>query len=138
MNGTMVVAGVVIFIIVSWLMGFVNELNEDVDVSYGFHEKALVTGDKSHYTVDTNGREVLQLHTLSMQEKKNLWNHSLLKEDMLALFPNFSEIEYFVNNQVEDDGLFKEKLLTHIGAVQEAYIGGRLSDEQAKSMLSHF
>lgn len=138
MNGTMVVAGVVIFIIVSWLTGFVNELNEDVDVSYGFHEKALVTGDKSHYTVDTNGREVLQLHTLSMQEKKNLWNHSLLKEDMLALFPNFSEIEYFVNNQVEDDGLFKEKLLTHIGAVQEAYIGGRLSDEQAKSMLSHF
>ena len=138
MNGTMVFAGVVIFIIVSWLTGFVNELNEDVDVSYGFHEKALVTGDKSHYTVDTNGREVLQLHTLSMQEKKNLWNNSLLKEDMLTLFPNFSEIEYFVNNQVEDDGLFKEKLLNHIRAVQEAYIGGSLSDEQAKLKLSHF
>ena len=138
MNGTMVVAGVVIFIIVSWLTGFVNDLNEDVDVSYGFHEKALVTGDKSHYTVDTNGREVLQLHTLSMQEKKNLWNHSLLKEDMLALFPNFSEMEYFITNQVEDDGLFKKKLLNHLNSVQEAYIGGRLSDEQAKSTLSHF
>jgi len=138
MNGTMVFAGVVIFIIVSWLTGFVNDLNDDVDVSYGFHEKALLTGDKSHYTVDMNGREVLQLHTLSMQEKKNLWNHSLLKEDMLALFPNFSEMNYFVNNQVEDDGFFKKKLLEHISAVQEAYIGGSLSDEQAKVKLSNF
>ena len=138
MNGTMVFAGVVIFIIVSWLTGFVNELHDDVDVSYGFHEKALLTGDKSNYTVDENGREVLQLHTLSMQEKKNLWNNSLLKEDMLALFPNFSEMEYFIKNQVEDDGLFKEKFLSHIGAVQEAYIGGIISEDRAKERLSNF
>jgi len=138
MNGTMVFAGVVIFIIVSWLTGFVNNLNKDVDVNYGFHEKALLTGDKSHYTVDMNGKEVLQLHALSMQEKKNLWNHSLLKEDMLALFPNFLEMTYFVNNQVEDDGLFKKKLLEHINSVQESYIGGSLSDEQVKLKLSNF
>jgi hypothetical protein len=138
MNGTMVFAGVIIFIIVSWLTSFVNELNDDVDVSYGFHEKALLTGDNSNYTVDMNGKKVLQLDTLSMQEKRNLWNSSILKEDMLAEFPNFSEIHYIVNNQVKDEGLFKKKLLNHINAVQEAYIGGTLSDEQAKLKLSNF
>jgi hypothetical protein len=57
---------------------------------------------------------------------------------MLALFPNFSEMTYFVNNQVEDDGLFKKKLLEHINSVQESYIGGSLSDEQVKLKLSNF
>ncbi len=138
MNGTMIVAGVVIFIIVSWLTGFINKLNDDVDVSYGFHEKALITGDKSNYTVDVNGREVLQLHTLSMQEKKDLWNASTLNKDMLALFPDFSEIEYFINNQIEDDGAFKQKLLEHVKHVEEEYIGGSISEEQAKVSLLKF
>jgi hypothetical protein len=138
MNGTMVFAGVIIFIIVSWLTSFVNELNDDVDVSYGFHEKAVLTGEKSNYTVDINGKEVLELNTLSMQEKKNLWNSSILKADMLEEFPNFSEIHYIVDNQLKDEGLFKKKLLNHINAVQEAYIGGTLSDEQAKLKLSNF
>jgi len=138
MNRTMIFAGVVIFIIVSWLTGFVNELHDDVDVSYGFHEKAVLTGDKSNYRVDVNGREVLQLQTLSMQEKKNLWNHSTLKNDMLALFPDFSEIDYFINNQVEDDGLFKQELLDHINHVEEEYIGGSISEEQAKASLLKF
>jgi len=138
MNGTMIFAGVVIFIVVSWLTGFVNELHDDVDVSYGFHEKAILTGDKSNYTVDVNGRDVLQLDTLSMQEKKNLWNRSTLKEDMLVLFPDFSEMHYFINNQVEDDGHFKQELLEHLNGVEEEYIGGTLSEEQAKRALSKF
>jgi hypothetical protein len=138
MNGTLIFAGVVIFIIVSWLTGFINKINDDVDVSYGFHEKAVVTGDKSHYRVDMNGREVLQLHVLSMEEKKKVWNSSILKKDMLALFPNFSEMHDFVMNQVEDDGLFKKELLEYIDSIEEAYIGGTMSDEQVKLKLSNF
>ena len=138
MNKTMIFAGVVIFIIVSWLTGFVNELHDDVDVSYGFHEKAVLTGDTSNYRVDVNGKKVLQLDTLSMQEKKNLWNASTLKEDMLVLFPDFSEIKYFINNQIEDDGLFKQELLEHVQHVEEDYIGGNISEERAKASLSKF
>ena len=136
MNGTMIFAGVVIFVIVSWLTGFINELNDDVDVRHGFHEKAVITGDKSNYRVDENGKEILQLQTFSMQEKKDLWNNSVLKADMLALFPDFSEMEYFINNQIEDDGLFKQELLEHVKHVEDEYIGGALSEERAKASLS--
>ena len=138
MNGTMVFAGVVIFVIISWLVGFINTLHDDVDVNYGFQEKAMISGDKSNYTVDAQGNEVLKLDTLSYQEKKNLWKHSLLKEDMLELFPRFSEIKYFIENHIEDDGAFKEALLEHVEGVELKYIGGTLTGESAKSTLSNF
>ena len=139
MNKTMIVAGVVIFTIVSWLTTFVNEIHEDVDVSYGFHEKELIAGEESNYIVDVNGKKVLQLQTLSMQEKKSLWNKSTLKNEILELFPDFTEIKYLINNQIEDDdGLFKQELLNHIDSVQEEYIGGSLSEEQVKERLLKF
>jgi len=138
MNRTMIFAGIVIFVIVSWLTGFVNTLNEDVDVNYGFQEKAFVTGEKSNTLVNSQGDEVLLLSKLSLQEKKNRWTNSILKNDMLALFPQFSEMRYFVENHIEDDGAFKQELLEHINSVELEYIGGSLTGQSAKASLSKF
>ena len=130
--------GVVAFAIVSFVTIIVNELTSEVDVSYGFHEKEFITGDNSNAIVDVNGKEILQLQAISMEEKKKIWNNSTLKDDILALFPNFSEINYCINNQIEDDGLFKEELLNHIDSIREKYIGGSLSVGQAKASLLKF
>jgi len=127
----MIFVGVLAFAIVSLVTIIVNELTNEVDVSYGFHEKEFITGD-------SNGKEVLQLKAISMEEKKKIWNNSTLKDDIFALFPNFSEIKYLIKNQIEDDGLFKQELLNHIDSVKEEYIGGRLSVEQAKVSLLKF
>jgi len=135
MNKTMIFAGVVIFLIVSWLTGFVNELNDEVDVSYGFNEKAIITGDKSNSIIYVNGKEVLQLDKLPMKEKKNLWNSSVLKKDMLVLFPDFAKMQYFIKNHIKDDGLFKKELIEHLNDIEEEYIGGSISEEQAKALL---
>jgi len=128
--------GVVAFAIVSFVTIIVNELTSEVDVSYGFHEKEFIIGDNA--IVDGNGKEILQLQAISMEEKKKIWNNSTLKDDILALFPNFSEINYCINNQIEDDGLFKEELLNHIDSIREKYIGGSLSVGQAKASLLRF
>ncbi len=125
MNKTAVVAGVIIFSIVYLLTGFVNGLNDEVDVSYGFHEKELIAGDK---VINS---------TLSLEENKKIWNSSPLKIEMLTLFPRFEEMKEFVNNNIEDD-TFKNRLLTHIDDVQEKYIGGTLTQESAKASLSKF
>jgi len=130
--------GVVAFAIVSFVTIIVNELTSEVDVSYGFHEKEFITGDNSNAIVDVNGKEILQLQAFSMEKKKKIWNNSTLKDDILALFPNFSEINYCINNQIEDDGLFKEKLLNHIDSIREKYIGGSLSVGEAKANLLKF
>jgi hypothetical protein len=138
MNKTMIFAGVVIFSIISWLTSFVNTLHEDVDVNYGFEEKVVLLGDKTKTLINNQGNEVLFLNGLLLQEKKTLWSASIFKEDMLKLFPRFSEMRYFVKNHIEDDGEFKEQLLEHIDAVEITYIGGSMTGQSAKTALSKF
>jgi hypothetical protein len=135
MSKTVISFGVIVFLIISWLIGFVDKLDEEVDVNYGFNEKAMVEGN---YKLDSIGNEVLELSTLSLAEKKRLWNQSQLKEEMINLFPNFSEIKYFIENRLEDDGSFKHELLTYVEHVQDNYIGGGMSGKKAKIMLSNF
>ena len=138
MNGTVIFSAIVIFVIVSWLIGFVNTLHDEVDVSHGFNEKSMIIEGKSNYSVNSQGNEVLQLYTLSDKEKKKLWNGSPLKKDMLKLFPRFSEIKYFIEEHIEDDGNFKEDLLGHVNSVELEYIGGSLTGQSAKASLSNF
>ena len=57
---------------------------------------------------------------------------------MLNFFPRFSEMRYFVENHIEDDGNFKEKLLEHIDSVELTYIGGSMTGQSAKATLSKF
>ena len=59
MNGSMIFGLAVIGLIVYWLIGFVHDLDEDVDVSYGYNEKRLVSDG-----------EVLEMSSLSESEKK--------------------------------------------------------------------
>ena len=138
MNGTMVFVGVVIFLIISWLTTFINTLHDDIDVNYGFEEQVIVSNNKTNSLVNSQGNEVLLLNTLSLQEKKSLWSDSLLKEDMLKLFPRFSEMRDFVEKHIEDDANFKEKLLEHIDDVEVTYIGGEMTGQSAKASLSTF
>jgi len=137
MNKTIIFAGIIIFFIVNWLIGTVNNLHDDVDVSHGFNEKALAL-EKSHTVTNSFGDEVLSLSTLSAKEKKDLWNGSSLKIEMLELFPHFIEMKAFVEEHLEDDSVFKEKLLSTIGNVEFEYIGGTMSGDKAKATISNF
>ena len=138
MNQTVAFFSVVIFLIVFWLIGFVDSLQDEVDVNYGFNEKRIVEGSSKNYTVNSSGNEVLLLNKLSLNDKKKLWNQSVLKRDMLNLFPDFSEMKYYINEHIEDDGDFKSELLEHLKSVEVKYISGGLTGKKAKSMLSDF
>jgi len=140
MKATLLFAALIIFAVVYWLVGFVNVLHDDVDVSHGLktEREQVVTGDRSKYTVDSLGNEVLLLSKLTKQEKRNAWNSSVLKNDMLAIFPRFSEIRFFIDTHIEDDGVFKKELVAHINKVEREYITGSITGERAKARLSHF
>ena len=137
MNRTVILAGIMISLIVFWLIGFVNTLHDDVDVTHRtLSDKE--SSRKSDTTVNIYGNEVLSLSTFSMKEKKRLWNNSNLKIEILELFPHFMEMKTFVEAHIEDDGNFKELLLSHIEDIEFEYIGGSLSAEKAKASLSGF
>ena len=138
MNRTVLLGGIMIFLIVYWLIGFVNDLNRDFDVPKEVNNKTLVTQSQSHMSFNSNGNEVLLLNKLSVEEKKNLWNNSDLKVEMLEFFPHFIEMKDFVEEHIEDDGTFKTSLVSLIENIEFQYIGASLSAEKAKSELSNF
>ncbi len=127
MNGSMIFGLAVIGLIVYWLIGFVHDLDEDVDVSYGYNEKRLVSDG-----------EVLEMSSLSESEKKVRWNASSAKQEMIALFPNFSEMRYLVEDKLEDSGKFKKELLSHIDTVQQEFMAGKISSSEAKEKLGNY
>jgi len=133
MNGTVIFSGIVIFFIVSGLISFVNDLQENIDV------KSSYTKDTSEYYI-TNafGDEILTLTGLSLEEKKRIWRDSELKNEMLELFPNFIEMKRLIEERIEADAIFKELLLKHLSNIEEQYIGGVSNGQSAKASLSSF
>ena len=127
MNSSMIFGLVIIGAIVYWLIGFVHGLDEEVDVSYGYNEKRLVGGE-----------ELLMNGSLSLNEKKKLWANSTLKQEMIGLFPNFSEMNYLVEDKVGETGQFKKELLTHIDKIQKEFMSGKISASLAKEKLGNY
>jgi hypothetical protein len=129
MNKTVIFVGIIIFFIISWLIGFINTLHDEVDVTHGMNEKTSF--------INGHGDETLSLNNLSMKEKKRLWNNSNLKIEMLQLFPHFIEMKTFVEDNIDDDS-FKKALLSNIEDVEGKYIGASISADMAKASLSDF
>ena len=127
MNSSMIFGLVIIGAIVYWLIGFVHGLDEEVDVSYGYNEKRLVGGE-----------ELLMNGSLSLNEKKKLWANSTLKQEMIGLFPNFSEMNYLVEDKVGETGQFKKELLNHIDKIQKEFMSGKISASLAKEKLGNY
>lgn len=91
-----------------------------------------------YYHLNIKGEKTLLLTTLPEVEKKEIWNASTLKEDMMNFFPNFMKMSTFVNDRVVDDGLFKKRLLAIIKNTEEEYIAGVINGQSAKETLSMF
>lgn len=89
----------------------------------------------AYQKVDSIGREILDMTGASQSVQITAWNSSLLKNEFLALFPDFSEMKIFVNERVRGEFL-KEKLNYTIDDVENKFFSGSLDTEGAKRVLS--
>jgi len=137
MNKTVMFFGLVVFLIVAWLIGFVENLDENVNVSHGVNEKKMVMSQGYNTSYDNFGNELLTLDSdLSIKEKERKWNGSLLKQEMLKEFPKFGYMREFVKLHISDVDLeFKSKLLEHITEVEMDYVSAKINADQAKVAL---
>ena len=122
MNQTIIFFGIVISLIVFWLIGFVNSLNNEMEINHKLSEDSSI---------------FMQSNTDSLKKKKLLWSSSSTKTEMLKLFPNFVKMRTFIEDNIEDDA-FKKELLRKIDDVELKYIGGSMDAQSAKSALSTF
>ena len=140
MNGTVIFGGVALFFIISGLVTFVNDLHDDVDVSYGSSQSknSRYKEDQTYQGVNMYGEITLVLTDLGKSQKRDVWKESFLNQEMLELFPNFTDMKKLVENRLVDDGLFKEELLQKIVDIEDRYIGGLETGQSARTALSKF
>lgn len=138
MNGTIIVGGVIVFFIISGLITFINELNDEVDISHGYTKSTQDKKDNQLRNVNMYGEVTLVFIEVAESQKRKIWNESFLNYEMLELFPNFSDMKKLVGNRLVDNGAFKKELLKKLNDIEERYIGGLETSQSARRALSRF
>ena len=137
MNRAIIVLSIVVLLMISGFTHYANYLENELTASCKY-TKTEKSKSESYYDINVAGEKTLILNKLSEDEKKEIWNASILKDEMINFFPNFIKMNTFVNNRVIDNGLFKEELLVKIKNTEEQFIGGAITGQSAKETLSTF
>ncbi|WP_373033118.1 hypothetical protein [Sulfurovum sp.] len=88
-----------------------------------------------YQSVDSIGREILDMTDEPVSIQVKAWNNSALKTEFLEIFPDFSDMKLFINERVRGDAL-QAKLTAEVDNVESQYFSGAMNAEQAKRSLS--
>ena len=138
MNKTVVLGGIILFFIVSGLINFIDKLQEEVDNPSKYSENTTQLDNEKYYDANVVGEQIVLLNGLPISKKREVWNASLLKREMMELFPKFSLMHDMIEERMIDESDFKEGLLHTIESTEEAYIGGSITGERAKALISSY
>ena len=116
-----------------FITNFVGDVQEEDDRYQNTGYQMEHKYDK-YYTTDSIGQQILDLTDASPALQVEAWNASPLKDEFLALYPDFTEMKNYVKDRVRGEYITK-KLLTHIADVEDKFFSGKIDSEQAKRML---
>ena len=115
-----------------FITNFVGDIQEDE--KFQSEEYKQKHQYEQYQSVDSIGREILDMTGAPINTQIQAWNNSELKTDFLALFPDFSEMKIFVNERVRG-AMLQRKLISQIDDVESQYFSGTMDAEQAKREL---
>ena len=112
---------------------FIGDIQEDDDKyrNDGYNEEQKY--DK-YKTVDSIGQDILDLTGADANTQFEAWNKSLLKEEFLTLFPNFSAMKDFANERIRGK-ILQDKLINLTNDMEDKFFSGTITAEQAKREL---
>lgn len=84
-----------------------------------------------YQSTDSIGQEILDVSDADAKTQVDAWNNSKLKEEFIALFPEFYEMKKFAEERVRGE-ILKGKLLESIKSVESQYFSGTMNAEEAK------
>lgn len=116
-----------------FITNFVGDIQEDE--KFQNEEYKQKHQFDQYQSVDSIGREILDMTDTPASIQVQAWNNSKLKAEFLELFPDFSEMKIFVKERLRGEVL-KVKLLASIDSVESQYFSGAMNAEQAKRELS--
>ena len=116
-----------------FITNFVGDIQED-DQFQNEEYKQKHQFDQ-YQSVDSIGREILDMTDAPVNIQVQAWNNSELKAEFLELFPDFSEMKIFVKERLRGE-ILKVKLIASLDHVESQYFSGTMNAEQAKRELS--
>jgi len=84
---------------------------------------------------DSVGQSILDVTGANAKTQLGAWNHSLLKDEFLDLFPDFTEMKNFINDRVRGK-ILKDKLTKTVTTIEDKFFSGGITAEDAKRELS--
>ncbi len=89
--------------------------------------------DKYH-KVDSIGQPILVFDNTDLKIQIEAWQASKLKQEFMALFPNYTEMKKFIKDRIRGDAL-QDKILKVIKKVEGDFFAGAINAEEAKLRL---
>ncbi len=124
--GFVIVAGIAFFILTNVIGKFKDEDNRLMN-----DNEIQKQEDMKGYRTDVVGDTVLVYSDAPIQKRVAVWKRSPMHEEYLGLFPNFSEMELYVDDRVRDDEL-KAKILKKLKKDGSDFFSGSVGAIQAK------
>ena len=116
------------------VINFVGDIQaEDDAYSNSTYQKEHIY-DK-YKTVDSIGQDILDVTGANAQIQLGAWNSSMLKDEFLDLFPNFSEMKNFINDRLRGK-ILQDKLTKKVNEIEDEFFSGGITAEDAKRELS--
>ena len=116
-----------------FITNFVGDIQEDE--KFQNEEYKQKHQFDQYQSVDSIGREILDMTDAPVNIQVQAWNNSKLKAEFLELFPDFSEMKIFVKERLRGE-ILQVKLIASIDSVESQYFSGAMNAEQAKRELS--
>ena len=116
-----------------FITNFVGDIQEDE--KFQNEEYKQKHQFDQYQSVDSIGREILDMTDTPANIQVQAWNNSQLKTEFLELFPDFSEMKIFVKERLRGE-ILQVKLIASIDSVESQYFSGAMNAEQAKRELS--
>ena len=85
--------------------------------------------------VDSVGQDILDVTGADASTQLGAWNSSLLKDEFLDLFPDFTEMKNFINDRIRGK-ILRDKLNKKVTEIEDKFFSGGITAEDAKRELS--
>ena len=116
-----------------FITSFVGEIQEEDDKYQNLEYQQKHKYDQYH-GVDSIGQEILDLTGADAATQTAAWKESRLKQEFLALFPDFDAMKKFAKERTRGEAL-QAKLFKMLDDVEGKYFSGTVNAEQAKRAL---
>ncbi len=116
-----------------FITSFVGDIQEEDDKYQNIEYQQKHMHDQ-YQSVDSIGRDILDLTGVDAATQLAAWEKSNLKQEFLVLFPDFDEMKKFTKERIRGDVL-QTKLLKTLDDIESKYFSGKMNAEQAKRAL---